>query len=1409
MGNFIPPPDVSGVGPNWYGDSTTGVAIASITAYNTAVSATNTASVAYNTTQNNLINVMNNPASTKAQVAAARGSFNTAQAAFNTALVNQANRFNDFQNAETAARIDRDSQADAKLNNFAASLNGVMNHELTLSGTTTNNLDIQFSNANNTRIGARGNFLGALNNFNSAEINLIVSSDNLQQANDNLLLARAQLLADQKPTAASAAVLTADNNLVAFWQNQVNAQSGNIGSFTATRDADLNTFLARSSDYQSSINAQVGIINQAAQIMQVSAADFVKDLEDAQISATNLEQNAIAAAKTADALANAALYANNPNQSTEVINLLGQVQTKLAASVANNNSSSLADPLKFATQINVPALPASGKMSMSQLMQFITMVEVLLDELVREIRRTDAHVNEFRLSVYSSSGQASSDMGFVQQSYGNKLLAADTSYNDQVVKDNATNTKNAVDSIKLVLDKAGDINNVINQLNTEIDAQNSRGVSVISDLNSSIQVATDDVKLQQWADYTRYSLTGFPVLLQLGSNVDQSTIQNLLTNAQLNAASALHTQVSSEYTRLNSFIPTLSSALSARTSSESAQMFSYHTFIVGYIGSLKDGDPLIDLLTPYNIALQTVITNLDTLAQDIPSGNSALIAADQDSIQLSLNDLANARGLIPSGKLSARAQTVFNGIDTTVNDINHNASDIPIVLAFQNSVAPILTALGNLQNAIATQPGNYGFIAALRSQVDSAISGMSTSVSPLTEEAKDAVNGIYEVVQDYKETAVGIDKYTTSTITTWPAGSLPAPTQTPQMPAATQIEHLNQINSGSISIPSNLPIPGYDPQKPNAIQGLPKLPVGSDLQSLNDIIHNINHQLSPIVARLHAAGIDFNTIAPIFLRQYIAVREPSTLFDFTTFLIMILMIVLYVIEAQISQKSTNTNPPSSAFLSAAELLGKPNATGPERGAAGIGSGTGIGGANLFSASGNIAQSLTAVLNSSAFTGYIQGLIGQSGIIAGLSALGNLPTSFNNYSQFGEVLPGVEAAAPVSADKKALTAGIQALVQSATDVPALREGLLAVLKAVGPQNLDDEEIKQLLALLVFLLQLVALLVAALAVAAGGGATSIDQIVQKAFTSTEEGPLTSTVTQLRSLGVTALPEDIEPSNPTFLPTFINAINPELTPAEQNGFVAEVSTVFTNRGITLETGVSLGTAVHNAITAAPPNVSGDIRRDLNKIVQKQGDKLVSSILNDDKRRPSIATRIQATNPQAFNNLPPEKTAQIINTLNHEAPKIQGLTEHDRNTIVIGVLNGIITPEQAKGFVEQFLNEEALKTNPIVGNLLIAAIANKEAPKLGTPSVQAGDPGQLPDVVNLVANAFKALSKQTDEENFLQETLTAFAHTVRDQSDYFTKSLSLIMDPANTYVKNFSIVTRQVSGRGEGTYTGSPLMG
>jgi len=1740
------PPDVSGVGPNWYLDDTwTTTIVPNVTSaqnnYDTSLGALNAFIPVYTAKKEALQNFLNNnpiPAdiaaleaieaqleaylvyfnslstsdteypAAKAQVEQYQQDILAAQATLDAHKQTLVNLRADFFAAKTtfytllndlkvksdallaayaAAASHVDTLSDAQLTQFATDLAGVMNKKLTLPETVSNNLDVLFSNANSARLTARAAFLSALSNFQSLQSQVSQASITLQDLQDQYLLksadveidkatlasyeadlayheaqlaidlkegtpaeiaqTQADIAQDQANIAAATATLAADEAAKASLASQVTAQNTVLQNLLAQRDTAQQTLATALSTYHDAIDLQISYLKQAAFIMENVPAEFMLALAQARQAATQAEIEFLEAAKAADIALRTQHFIDYPDVNPIIQAEIAQVLLNAFLTMQNINAQSVVPPFSNTSQINLPQLPAAGHMSMSQLIQFLTLVAAFFSELLREIRRTDARVNEFRLSLFATSYGSQADATSRNMAWANTLQAQDTRYDNMVVYDNHINSKHTVDQIQDVFDNVDAINAVIDQLNKEIDEQNSRGVEVITDYNTAIQQSIDNLKLQLYQDYGQLSQIAdelshdvnallpsdpskAPLLTVVAAvedvlsdlraiSADISTMpidsaqlaldqaalashQAVLTAAigslppindtiqgELNAITKHITIVMADqdklYTSLTTAQTNAAQGLSEQIFKLTGVLDNYQQLLAAYIASLSPTHPSLVALNSLNtslLAIQTDLGAITTILQSPPVDIALLTSAQAqlvaDFVTLQSNPTNNARfqlassfamltqltfdfkahieEIVPNNPsyeaVLAALQKVSDDFILISNDLSSPQVNFALLAEHQELLADDLTALEDsitalggsidpelqaditaIQDQIALIMANQtSLITFLQTDLQTELTNFSTlltdhqtqlniHITSMAPEVSDrqvlfnVISGMTPVQSDLSAisvilgvvpvdasaladaqvtlvtnltalqalipplpfhnpditadltniattvtellasnvaqanpsntsfnfsslfdalAAVGISNQSITDFINAPTATpalfpnLPAQARTPLLAGPTLLPHYPRIDVDAYIIPESMPTANLDFTVPPEIQGNPTLPPKVDIDKLNAIVHELNQLIVPLLPRLQAAGVDVTAIDPLFVRGYIPIRAPSNFFTYPSLLFIFLLIFVFILGPLIRAQQDLGKDSSGVtnFIDLANLLGNLPNTGASTGVQGTGSGAGLLGATLFNAPGHLGQALQAVLNSSAFQTYVDDILSQIGLVGGLSALSQLPTSINNWSEMGLVQSDASLLLGTYADGRILTAAQQAaviaaiteLVNTVSNVPAIRTSLSAILESVGPLELSDDELAELISQLLFLIQLIGLLIAAILAAAAGGEVNIDRILEQAFASPQDQELTFATRNLEFLGIQDLPTGITPASPTFIPRFLDAIRPQLGAERDAFFTRRVSTIFSERGITLETDVPLGTAVENALNRVGPDVAAEIRRELNRAAFEEADRLRGEILRDESRRPALVARITQEVTTQLAALPPERVTEITTQLETRLPQFVTLKPEEKKIIVLAIAKGLITPEQVEGFVNEFLREAATLTTPTLA--LIVGLTAIQLPVVtpvaiiptttptgepilpvipgtlpGTPGEQPGSPGQISDTITLIAQAFRALSKQTDEEAFTQQVAILFANLIRNQTDFFQKSLSLILNPANTYVKNFSIVTRDDS--------------
>lgn len=1276
----------------------------------------------------------------------------------------------------TDARKNIDAKLNTQFTNFAFQLQNYIDKSLTLNETIPNNLDTSFFAANTARVNARTAFLAALDDYFPKQTILD------------------DLVASYLPGSPTA---------------------GQIATAKADRDAALTTLKTALAAYETAINNQIVILKQAADLMQVSAAEFMLDLQGAKNDALLFGQSIIDAAKLVDQnLYNQHLIAN-PSIDAAVTASLDSQQAGYIDAMDLLNNSSLNAPIEFNTQISFPDLPKSGRLSqagMGQLMQFAVNLARMVNEMMEQNRRVDSLINELRLNIYSTAGKNEATKSALQKAYAEKLQQADTNYNYALANANANKTKQILELLDDMKAHRPLINSAINDLNDEIDDQNDRGVETVEALNSAIQIAADQYKVQLWADHSQLDVL----------------LNQLVTLAAGGGAPLLAVSTAAQQVVAN--LKTISGLLSVRPIDEAA---------IAAVPLAQSQTDLSNALTALGTPAADVQATLDGFAQF-----TQIVITDQTKLQAHLASAEAGAAAAFTTQITAQKTSLANysaDIARVITTLDADDPAIPLLNALKDAVDPVVTALGTLLTDLSTPPVNLNTIANTQLAITALLADVQTArtainLNDLTGPAADNVVGVDATINDLEATFTYLTDYTTSTTSTpTPPPGLPGQVKTPLMPAPIQLEHIATIPNSLFNVPPKLPLSNVRPPR-----DIPEIPTDS-IDALNKQIDKINQSLAPVLDRINAnAPPVLSLLEPLHITPYVVVRDSSFFIDFTV-LDSFFTLLASLINSQRSQESLSEDAPNTALFSFAEIIGKLNIAAGGTKASGVVAGVGLEGANLTSGAGSISQSLTEILSSTEFSSYVTDLLTKAGVAGGIASLQNLAPVLTAVSQFGVVQP--VAAKPATEgltpeQQVALLTGVKELVATVEDVPQIKGELLALLKGLeGSQKLSEEELKVLLSLLLFLLQLIALLVGGGALVGAGVIPSLDTIVEKAFEKPQDKQLVKIVQDLETLGIKELPKDIGPSSPEFLPTFFNAIVKAVDAPRQVIILDKISAVFKESGIEISIDKPIATAIRDALNEAPTDVAGKVREQLTKLAEEEGTRIREDILRDAQKRPSLTQRIKDVNPQAFAAIPKEQIDNIASTLNNVGPTIPGLTNEDRNTLVTALIARVITPDQAKGILQQFSKEQTILTNPALAQLapelpkVAAPVAPKETPKdvpqlslkdllseeplgffAGKPqlSIRQGTPGELPDLVGLIANALKDLSKQTSDDKFLQETVTKFAETVREQSDFFQKSLTLLLDPANIYVKNFSIISRQTGDHdGLGPTTQIPIAG
>ncbi len=626
----------------------------------------------------------------------------------------------------------------------------------------------------------------------------------------------------------------------------------------------------------------------------------------------------------------------------------------------------------------------------------------------------------------------------------------------------------------------------------------------------------------------------------------------------------------------------------------------------------------------------------------------------------------------------------------------------------------------------------------------------------------------------------------------------------------TQIPHLSHLSLSSSEIPSSFPIEPENSSHPLSIHNLPSsLPSTADIDTINDTIKKINEALYPLKERLSGAPINYTFIEPFTLRQPLpTVRDITSVVDFSNnlFLMQILLSIVSVITNAKEQRLFEISGTFTQLAAATEANNKAVTSNQFTTGAPIGGGAGILSADILAAQSKVARAVSQVLSSGDLLDSLQSLIEQGSLIGGLKGLTQLPTGYANYSLLGLVRHDqlIEQGDAIqsqldTAKSAAVSETINTVVETAGNGPLLKQEALNIIAKLAPGSLGSEdEIKELIAFLVALLQLLLLIVAALLSAAVGGDNSIDNVVSKILARPEDAQFAKDIQDLKTLGLPIdIPETLTPSTPGFESIFLNAFLPLLPETTQIAFETKITSLFQDNGISLPTTSdsqspdSFGTTVANALSSAPLDIRPVLRQQVSA---------------------AISSQIQTS-----------KLDQIDTLLGRPSKETGAISDDDIQALATAASTGKITPDQAKDIINILLRQEAAAKNPIIATLIdrangapVSTGVSAPAPTTVSAPVSTGvsgetkPPEQQPkDPVVLLKTAFEALSRDSDQSRFVSEVLLLTADKVRGQTDFFKRSLDLILDPATFMIRNFSIFTQGTDRTGGQSPLSLPISG
>ncbi len=446
---------------------------------------------------NNYIAVQNNPASTPQQKTAAYNAYQSAQNtyndvynkyntannllyeqslkqnALNTALDNLQSAATSYTTALARKQMFADQQAANNIGSTFSSLSDDIS-DPQFAGLTADQYNQLVSNLNSLNADPRTNLINAYDAYRYLEWQIASARVTALKAgyNETYYWLNYQLHFDQSYTldlfTSAQTAHTNAKNAVGTLTNQRSSISSSLdtaintykNAYKAVQDPLL-TAINSARDQAANWGSYVAGLQQAAQahIDQMYSTDASQDLTTRQQHAsTYVDQN--------DPIVEQALTTAQGIYTSNITRI-----TTSGTGVSND--------------VSTPSLPSSkSSMSISQLMWIISQVQLMLDQLSRQMSMSDYKINAFRRAIGENNADDYVRSRVASDIWNVSLYDADTAYNAQVLKDNLSEYNQAREIYLAYQQRVSIINTVIKEVNAEIDVQNQRAKNLVDAANS-------------------------------------------------------------------------------------------------------------------------------------------------------------------------------------------------------------------------------------------------------------------------------------------------------------------------------------------------------------------------------------------------------------------------------------------------------------------------------------------------------------------------------------------------------------------------------------------------------------------------------------------------------------------------------------------------------------------------------------------------------------------------------------------------------------------------------------------------------------------------------------------------------------------------------------------------------------
>lgn len=271
-------------------------------------------------------------------------------------------------------------------------------------------------------------------------------------------------------------------------------------------------------------------------------------------------------------------------------------------------------------------------------------------------------------------------------------------------------------------------------------------------------------------------------------------------------------------------------------------------------------------------------------------------------------------------------------------------------------------------------------------------------------------------------------------------------------------------------------------------------------------------------------------------------------------------------------------------------------------------------------------------------------------------------------------------------------------------------------------------------------------------------------------------------LQKIGIT-LPTDVTPQSPQFIEPVLNAVEQQIPPAQRADFRNAVIALLQPLGlpeqslnlIQTSSSIPIGTQVANVINSVPSTLIASLGINLTAI-------------------------------------PPQTLANIETQVQTALPEFTSLAPADKAALVIAIGGGIITPQQATNIALSLATVDAQGLTISTATALIWAF-NQEADIVSRIANAQAEQTRLLNELNKKADqerenkkaaippetflhikiAFEKLANSPENKRFVEDVVAQFAQTIVMHHNFYKFSIDFLLDPAKSFLKNFSILTAE----------------